>query len=123
VGDGASPTLAPVQTASLDPRAVKIVAGGYHTCSRKANGSVWCWGSNGNGEVGDGTTDTPRPSPLQVTALGTSAEEIAVGKYHTCARKVDGSVWCWGRNDFGQVGDGTTASPKPSPVQTGLSCP
>jgi alpha-tubulin suppressor-like RCC1 family protein len=117
VGGGTDPiTPSPVQVTALGTSAVEITAGYYQTCARKADGSVWCWGGNDDGELGDGTTVTPS-SPVQVTALGTSAVEITAGVYQTCARKADGSVWCWGNNDYGQVGDGTTVSPRPLPVQ------
>src|SRR6185295_1544489 len=91
------------------PCVVEVAAGQFHTCARKGDGTLWCWGANDDGQVGDGTTDTPKPSPVQVAALGTSVVEVAAGSApQTCARKGDGTLWCWGRNEYGQVGDGTT---------------
>jgi alpha-tubulin suppressor-like RCC1 family protein len=92
-----------------------------YTCARKTDGTLWCWGRSFWGQLGDGTT-ADKSSPVQVTALGTSAVEVAVGEMYTCARKTDGTLWCWGYNFWGQLGDGTTTSPKLSPVQVPL-CP
>ena len=124
VGDGSTVSArpVPVQVTDLGTSAVEIAAGGSHGCARKADGTVWCWGANFFGQVGDGST-IPRKSPVQVTALGTSAVAIFAGFYNTCARKADGSVWCWGRNTFGQVGDGTGDTPKVSPAQATPACP
>jgi alpha-tubulin suppressor-like RCC1 family protein len=107
----------PVQVASLGTNVIGIVSGQDHSCARTGDGALWCWGQNYYGEVGDGTTATPRTSPVQATAVGTTAVEVAVGFYNTCIRKLDGTLWCWGANGFGQIGDGTTNSPKVAPVQ------
>jgi alpha-tubulin suppressor-like RCC1 family protein len=127
----------PVQVAALGTSVVEIAASTDNTCARKSDGKVWCWGSNANGELGNGTTSgqschngTPcQPSPAEVTVLGTSAVELAAGYNHICARKNDGTLWCWGNNANGQLGDGTTTGQtcfsgypcKPSPQEaTGL---
>jgi alpha-tubulin suppressor-like RCC1 family protein len=86
---------------------VEINAGGFHSCGRTQNGAVYCWGDNPEGEVGDGTSYNFRPVPTLVTG-GTSFVEINAGGFHSCGRTQDGSVYCWGRNDEGQLGDGTT---------------
>jgi uncharacterized repeat protein (TIGR01451 family) len=85
-----------------------VDAGAYHTCALKG-GQVYCWGYNGNGQLGDGTT-TQRTTPTLVAngAMGNSGvTAIAVGGYNTCALK-GGQVYCWGWNGYGQLGDGTT---------------
>lgn len=107
----------PVQVMALGTTVVEVAAGGYHTCARKKDGTLWCWGRNEHGQIGDGTTAVAKPSPVQLTALGTSVVGVAAGSNRACARKMDGTLWCWGQNEQGEVGDGTTASPKPSPVQ------
>jgi alpha-tubulin suppressor-like RCC1 family protein len=118
VGDGTiQPKSPPVQVTALGSSVVEVSAGGYHACARKADGTLWCWGTGNVGQVGDGTTDSQKPSPVQVTLLGTAVAQVAAGGYHTCARKTDGTLWCWGRNDRGQLGDGTTTTPKPTPSQ------
>jgi alpha-tubulin suppressor-like RCC1 family protein len=95
--------------------AVEVALGGLHTCARKDDGSLWCWGDNTDGKLGDGTTML-KSSPTQVPVLGTTVAEVALGGGHTCARKNDGSLWCWGSNALGQLGDGTFMD-KPSPVE------
>jgi alpha-tubulin suppressor-like RCC1 family protein len=85
----------------------EISAGGYHTCGRKTDGTLWCWGRNNVGQLGDGST-TDKNAPVQVTALGSSVAEVSAGEDNTCARKTDGTLWCWGWNKYGNLGDGTT---------------
>jgi alpha-tubulin suppressor-like RCC1 family protein len=81
--------------------------GGYHTCAVLTNSAVSCWGYNGHGELGNGTTSGPQPTGTPVTAgpLG-AASSVAAGGYHTCAI-VGGAVTCWGANESGQLGRGT----------------
>jgi alpha-tubulin suppressor-like RCC1 family protein len=119
LGDGTLLDRAsPVQVAALGTMVVGVALGGHHSCARKADGSLWCWGRNAYGQLGDGTL-LDRASPVQVAALGTTVVGLALGGYHSCARKHDGTLWCWGRNDYGQLGDGTLldqSSPVPVPV-------
>ncbi|PKN23654.1 MAG: hypothetical protein CVU65_13865 [Deltaproteobacteria bacterium HGW-Deltaproteobacteria-22] len=90
-------------------KAVSVSSGGEHTCAVKSDGSAWCWGRNYNGQLGDGTT-TDRSVPTPVSGLSTGVTAISAGMYHTCVIKTDGSVWCWGNNGMGQLGDGTTTA-------------
>ena len=89
-----------------------MFSGYFHSCARKTNGTVWCWGRNDNGEVGDGTT-TSRSVAVQVTDIngdsfvGTADLHGATSSY---ASKPDGSAWCWGANYHGQIGDTTTTN-------------
>ena len=89
-----------------------------HKCARTVDGSVWCWGLNVTGQIGDGTTDR-RDLPVKVTLPNGSGTfvDISAGGFSTCARAQGGSVWCWGANESGQVGDGTLQNSRPSPVQ------
>jgi hypothetical protein len=134
-----------------------------HACAVEMDGSVWCWGPNGTGSIGDGTT-TDRPTPVQVsglpvgdpvtqvstgilttyvvtaahrvytwgsnstgqlgtgtvggnstvpvqiTALGSTVAKISGGDGHACALKTDGTIYCWGANSSGQLGDGFTTN-------------
>jgi alpha-tubulin suppressor-like RCC1 family protein len=97
--------LAPQEVTTLGTGAVQIVAGAFHTCARKDDGTVWCWGHNEYGQLGDGTT-ADSVVPVEVTALGSAAVEIAAGADHTCARTVDGALWCWGWNKQGSSATG-----------------
>lgn len=85
---------------------VEVAAGDCHTCVRIETGEVKCWGCNVFGQVGDGTA-IQRTAPEDVTGLASAAVDIAAGFYHTCAVLDTGGVQCWGRNDRGQLGDGT----------------
>jgi alpha-tubulin suppressor-like RCC1 family protein len=85
----------------------------------RSDGTVWAWGSNGRGELGDGTM-TDRSTRVQVSGLSDVAQ-VAVGFTFSLAVRRDGTVWAWGANDLGQLGDGTRAQ-RSTPVQVpGLS--
>jgi alpha-tubulin suppressor-like RCC1 family protein len=109
IGDGTLESRrVPVEIAALGVDVEEVVAGTAYSCARRRDGTVWCWGSNHQGELGDGTT-ADRSTPAAVVDLGSGVVEIAAGLSHTCARKDDGDIWCWGDNAHGQVGDGSTA--------------
>ncbi len=109
----ATPRLTAVQTVGLTSVSA-VAAGIYHGLALKGDGTVWGWGYNPYGAVGDGAT-TQRNAPVQVTGL-TAISSIAAGQYHSVAVASDGSVWTWGYNAQGQLGDGTTAN-QPAPVR------
>jgi alpha-tubulin suppressor-like RCC1 family protein len=93
---------------------VAIGGGSSHTVALKNDGTVWTWGDNNYGELGDGTT-TNRSAPVRVVGQGGSGflsgiTAISSGEFHIIALKDDGTVWTWGRNEYGQLGDGTTTS-------------
>ncbi|HRE89981.1 MAG TPA: hypothetical protein PK095_12680, partial [Myxococcota bacterium] len=87
-----------------------IQLGPLHACAVKADGQAVCWGQNFTGGVGDNTTED-RTSPATVVRWNgvalTGVVEVAVGTYHSCARTGGGSVWCWGFNGTGGLGDGS----------------
>ncbi len=93
---------------SLGGPAVSISSGFEHACALLSDGTVKCWGVNGYGNLGDGTS-TNRLAPASVCGLGGTVISISGGAEHTCAVLGDGSVKCWGTNAYGQLGDGTTA--------------
>ena len=107
LGDGTTTDRRlPVAVAGLS--GVKAVAGGvFHNVALKSDGTVWTWGWNGVGQLGDGTL-TDRRTPMRVTAL-TAMTSVSAGAYHSVAtRGSDGTVWAWGWNGYGQLGEATT---------------
>lgn len=81
---------------------VSLALGNDHSCARKSDGTVACWGQNAYGQLGDGTT-TYRVSPAPVTGLD-GVEQLTAAADHACARKKDGSIWCWGLAEEGRLG-------------------
>jgi alpha-tubulin suppressor-like RCC1 family protein len=100
--------------------ATTITAGDYHTCARRASGTVVCWGLNSYGQLGTGTAGGASFTPTGIAGL-TDAVELAAGALHTCARRATGAVVCWGRNNYGQLGDGTTTNRTTPVTVAGLS--
>ncbi len=97
----------------------KIISpGSQHTFAIKTNGTLWAWGSNTNGQLGDGTS-TSKNAPVQI---GTAANWINAvgGSGHSLGLKSDGTLWTWGTNYLGQLGDGTTTG-RQIPVQVGTA--
>jgi alpha-tubulin suppressor-like RCC1 family protein len=95
---------------------VAIAAAGHggHTCVVKADGTVWCWGYNGQSQLGDSSKEN-KNHPTLVSGIS-SAIDVVAGHFHTCVLVDDGSVWCFGQNNVGQLGDGT-GEDKNVPVQ------
>jgi alpha-tubulin suppressor-like RCC1 family protein len=117
LGDGTTTgRSSPVQIGALTNWA-QVSAGTNHSLAVKTDGTLWAWGLNG-GILGDGTT-THRSSPVQIGAL-TDWRQVSTGSNgtHSLAVKTDGTLWAWGENLFGQLGD-NTLTPKSSPVQIG----
>ena len=97
------------------PRFRWVAAGASHTCAVAFDGEIYCWGSNTNGELGIGTTST-REGPqlvLRPTAMVDPAR-LCAGDAFTCALIADGTVWCWGAGNAGQLGDGANTD-RPAP--------
>jgi len=106
LGDGGSGEFSLAVTVSGIRDAVAISAGNYHTCAVLLSGQVQCWGQNYRGQLGDGVTRGFSTMPVPVAGID-DAVAIAGGNYHSCAVLGHGQVWCWGRNDLGQLGDGS----------------
>lgn len=121
-GDGGGSDTSPPSDAPADAPglggflATKVAAGAHHTCGVRA-GRVYCWGRNTDGQLGlDPTTYPVSEKPRQIAGLGEGDLKtqgiiaIAAGSSHTCALDASGNVWCWGKNDLGQLGTSLAGS-------------
>jgi len=108
----------------LSGKTVKRIAAGFdHNCAIASDDKVYCWGDNGNGQLGNGST-TQSNVPVAVSTTGALAgktiKRIATGSDHACAVTTDNQVYCWGRNSNGELGNGSTAD---SNVPVAVSMP
>jgi len=103
--DGDDVSLTPVEVSGVT-NAKQVSAGHSHTCAVLSDGKVKCWGWNGHGQLGDGTTTSSR-TPVEVSGVA-NARQASAGFGHTCAVLIDGKIKCWGFNLYGQLGNGTT---------------
>ncbi len=103
-----SPT--PISVLPANRSLVALDVGFKHTCGILDDGLVYCWGNNTNGQLGDGTNDHSIYPRVASLPPGRTAISIDAGSHHTCAILDDSSAYCWGRNDYGQLGDGTTTN-------------
>lgn len=115
-------TLAPERHSELATlgRFTSIATGNYHSCGIRG-GSVYCWGYNGKGQLGNGST-VNSSTPVQVTNLTAGATQVSVGRYHSCAI-VKGEAKCWGYNGVGQLGNNSTVSSNIPVSVTGFDSP
>jgi alpha-tubulin suppressor-like RCC1 family protein len=91
--------------------ATAIAVGAIHSCALLANGTVQCWGDNGGGQLGNGTSGNSNVSPIPVTVSGLSGViAIAAGAGHTCALLSNKTVECWGDDSSGELGNGIAVS-------------
>ena len=95
----------------------QVAAGGNHTVAVRTDGSLWAWGSNQYGQLGVGASVTNQFTPLQV-GTDTNWQSVSAGLSHTVAVRTDGTLWAWGLNADGQLGDGTTTA-RIRPVRIG----
>jgi alpha-tubulin suppressor-like RCC1 family protein len=107
IGDNTSGTNRLIPTAINGGGTWKQVSSrGYHSCGIKSDNTLWCWGYNDRGRIGDGTCCTNLLVPTAVSGGGTW-KLVSAGGNHTCAVKSDDTLWCWGGNNLGGLGDGT----------------
>ncbi len=120
LGDGTTNnSSAPVQVVGLTSGVQAIAVGYWHSCALTDAGGVVCWGMNGLGALGDGTTTSFSSVPVPVVGLNSGVKAIAAGFYHTCALTNAGAIYCWGENGHGELGIGTSdyaAHSTPTPV-------
>ena len=106
----------PVTTAGGGTNWKQVAGGQNFTAAIKTDGTLWTWGTNTNGQLGDGTSVT-KSSPVTTAGGGTNWKQLACGVFYTAAIKTDGTLWTWGQNGNGQLGD-NTSSVRSSPVTT-----
>lgn len=105
---------------------IAVAVSDFNVLALKEDGTLWAWGDNLEGNLGDGTYGNHRNSPIQVKILNNPIAKdndwgaISIGRRNSLALKKDGSLWSWGYNAEGQVGNGTTGSGITSPVQIGI---
>jgi len=117
LGDNTSASKSsPVQTIAGGTNWKQVAMGAFHCGAIKTDGSLWTWGYNLYGNIGDNTV-VHRSSPVQTVSSGTNWKQVAAGGNHMAAIKTDGTLWTWGRNAYGQLGNNTTVNVS-SPVQT-----
>jgi hypothetical protein len=111
LGDGESTAVSssvPVRVKGLPSGVTALAAGGRHTCAVQRGGAL-CWGANYLGALGDGTEER-HAGPVHVAGLSSGVVSVAGGIDHSCALSTAGAVKCWGDNEAGEVGDGTTTN-------------
>jgi len=97
-----------------------VTAGWGHTIALKTDGTLWAWGNGNLGQIGNGSNTVKPYNPQQQIGTEKDWQDIAAGAHYTVALKTDGTLWAWGYNEFGQLGDGTTVN-KSSPIQIGIA--
>ena len=130
LGNGAvltadQPSPSPVDTGGPIPDTwLAISAGDFNTCAIGADGTAWCWGADGSGELGNGALTGNQPSPSPVDTAGAVPDTwtaISAGDDYACAIAADATAWCWGNDSGPQLGNGAALAanqPSPTPVDT-----
>ena len=102
-----------------------LSAGGYFSCSLFSDNATYCWGTNDAGELGPYSTvgeSTPHPQSIGLGNITGPIQYITAGVYHACAVDFESNVWCWGDDQYGQLGpNGNISDPNPQPVNVELS--
>jgi alpha-tubulin suppressor-like RCC1 family protein len=115
LGDGTTTLRStPVRAASA-LRFRQIQAGAGTTCGLTTGDRVYCWGANGGGIMGTGTTSSTWGNPPTQIAGGRTYNQVVIGMNHACAVTYTHEIYCWGRNDYGQLGDSTAVKVRYSP--------
>lgn len=112
LGNGVTPAYpypwhSPTTVTAYNGEANAVAAGGFHSCAITIGGGVACWGANGYGQLGGGFMSVVSPQAVTVSGLPTTVIAVSAGRQHTCALTTAREVYCWGRNDLGQLGNAT----------------
>jgi alpha-tubulin suppressor-like RCC1 family protein len=120
IGDNTATNRTAPVTTLLTSGIMSLAAGAQHTLYVKWDGSVWAWGSNASGQIGDGPPLTKRLIPVQVSSLS-GITSVAAGPSYSLALASNGTVFAWGLNNYGQLGDGTFTNRSLPTLIPGLS--
>jgi alpha-tubulin suppressor-like RCC1 family protein len=94
-----------------------LSVGTLHTCSRQTTGRLYCWGTDGEGQIGNGLPLGSEHTPVEVQGGHTTWTSVSAGGVHTCGRRTNGRLYCWGDDDFGELGNGAAnTGDRPAPV-------
>ena len=113
-GTNMTNTKFPVQVASTETWTT-VSPGLFHTCAIRSDGSLHCWGRNNHGQLGVSGTSSSW-EPVQVLEGKTNWRQVSAGDNHNCAVDMDNALYCWGNNDHGQLGNGTSGDSQSTPV-------
>ena len=121
IGDGSTTSRSvPTQVSGLSG-VISISAGRFFSLAVKSDGTVWTWGENLYGQLGNGNTNDSS-IPVQVSGLsGITSGIVATGAFHCMAYKNDNTVWSWGRNTYGNIGDGSLTHRSSPVLMTGIA--
>jgi alpha-tubulin suppressor-like RCC1 family protein len=119
LGNGGTEPESTPTPVSGDHRWRALSLGNSHSCGLTTDGALYCWGSNARGQFGNGTVTEATTTPLLIDNTGVHVSIVA-GGHHTCGLTADGSAFCWGRGDYGQLGNGERKNTsRPAPVLPG----
>lgn len=120
LGDGLAATSpTPVRVTGIDD-ARALALGADHSCALRSGSVATCWGAGSEGTLGDGMTAMVRAAPSANVTLANIAELSTRTARHACARTLDGTVYCWGFNLYGQIGDATDNNLRPDPTNVSV---
>ncbi len=120
LGNGSTNTYnTPVDVSGMSSGVVAISAGDDHTCALTTSGAAKCWGNGGNGRLGNGATSNVN-TPVDVSGMSSGVVAISAGREHTCALTTSGAAKCWGRGDYGQLGNGANINSNTPVIVTNL---
>src|SRR5262249_25625907 len=120
LGDGSVPMRTTPNQDGTATNWATVAADAYYAAAVKTDGTLWAWGTNFNGALVEGPT-TNHSTPVQVGAATNWASVAASDYQHTAAVKTDGTLWTWGYNGDGELGNGTTSLGQTSPVRVGTA--
>lgn len=106
----------PVDVLGLTVGVTSVAAGSYHTCAVTTAGGLKCWGLDSSGQLGNDTALTNQPIPVNVLGLTSGVASVSAGTDHTCAVTAAGGLKCWGRDNYGQLGNDVALIDQPTPT-------